>query len=75
MRRLRLRELTEAERMAVEKLAHSRTAPARQIERARIIWQASQGQLAPAIAAALRLTAYTVRDHNRSWSCPRGTLR
>jgi transposase len=62
MRRLRLRELTEAERMAVEKLAHSRTAPARQVERARIVWQASQDRMAPAIAAELRLTAYTVRD-------------
>jgi hypothetical protein len=45
MRRLRLREWTEAERMAIEKLAHSRTAPARQVERARIVWQASQGQM------------------------------
>jgi transposase len=62
MRRLRLRALTEAERMAIEKLAHSRTAPARQVERARIVWQASQGQMAPAIASKLRLTAYTVRD-------------
>jgi transposase len=61
MRRLRLRPLSEAERTAVEKLAHSRTAPARQVERARIVWQASQGQMAPAIAAELRLTAYTVR--------------
>jgi transposase len=61
MRRLRLRELTGAERMAVERLAHSRTAPARQVERARIVWRASQGQMAAAIAAALRLTAYTVR--------------
>jgi transposase len=62
MRRLWLRDLTEAERMAIEKLAHSRTAPARQVERARIVWQASQGRMAPAIAAELRLTAYTVRD-------------
>src|SRR5215218_687252 len=62
MRRLRLRALSEAERTAVEKLAHSRTAPARQVERARIVWQASQDQMAPAIAAALRLTAHTVRD-------------
>ncbi len=60
MRRLRLRALSEAERTPVEKLAHSRTAPARQVERARIVWQASQDQMAPAIAAALRLTAYTV---------------
>jgi transposase len=62
MRRLRLRALTEAERTAIEKLADSRTAPARQVERARIVWQASQGQIAPAIAAELRLTAETVRD-------------
>jgi transposase len=62
MRRLRLRALSEAERTAVEKLAHSRTAPARQVERARIVWQASQDQMAPAIAAALHLTAYTVRN-------------
>ncbi len=61
MRRLRLRELTEEEQAAVERLAHSRTAPARQVERARIIWRAGQGEMAPAIAAALRLTADTVR--------------
>ena len=34
MRRLRLRALTEAERTAIEKLAHPRAAPARQHERA-----------------------------------------
>ena len=62
MRRLRLRELTEEEQATIERLAHSRTAPARQVERARILWQASQGEMAPAIAAALRLTAETVRD-------------
>ena len=62
MRRLRLRELTEEERAVVEKLAHSRTVPARQVERARIIWRASQGEMAPAIAAALGLTAETGRD-------------
>lgn len=62
MRRLRLRELTEEEQAAIERLAHSRTAPARQVERARILWQASQGEMVPAIAAALRLTAETVRD-------------
>ena len=61
MRRLRLREMTEEERTAVERLAHSRTAPARQVERARIIRCASQGQGAPEIAAQLRLDAYTVR--------------
>ena len=62
MRRLWLRDLSEEERIAVERLAHSRTAPVRQVERARIIWQAGQGRMAPAIAAALGLTAETVRD-------------
>jgi transposase len=62
MRRLRLRVLTEAEQTAVGRLAHSRTAPARQVERARIVWQASQGQMAAAVAAELRLTAHTVRE-------------
>jgi transposase len=62
MRRLWLRDLTEEERVVVERLAHARTAPARQVERARIIWRASQGEMAPAIAAALDRTAYTVRD-------------
>ena len=62
MRRLRLRDLTEEEQAAIEKLARSRTAPARQVERARIIWRASQGTMAPVIAAALGLTAYTVRN-------------
>src|SRR3712207_2197254 len=62
MRRLRLRDLTEEEQATIEKLPHSRTAPVRQVERARIIWRVSQGEMAPAIAAALRLTAETVRE-------------
>ena len=62
MRRLRLRELTDEERVAVERLAHSRTAPARQVERARIIWHANQGQDVPRIAEQTRLHVHTVRD-------------
>jgi transposase len=58
---LRLRELTAEERSAIDKLAHARTAPARQVERARIIVYASQGEGAPAIAERLRLDADTVR--------------
>jgi transposase len=58
---LRVRELTVEERSRLEKLAHSRTAPAQSVERARIVWQASQGEAAPAIAAALRLDGDTVR--------------
>src|SRR5512134_3585703 len=65
---LRLRELTAEERSAIDKLAHARTAPARRVERARIIWHASQGQGAPAIAARLRLNAGTVRGWIRRFN-------
>ncbi len=58
---LHLRELTPEERSRLEKLAHSRTAPAQTVERARILWQASQGDAAPSIAAELRLDGDTVR--------------
>jgi transposase len=61
MRRLRLRDLTAAERTTVERLARSRTAPARQVERARIIWHANEGQTVPSIANQLGLDAHTVR--------------
>src|SRR5919107_3989936 len=65
---LRLRELTAEERSAVDRLAHSRTAPARRVERARIIWSAGQGAGAPAIAEQLRLTADTVRGWIRRFN-------
>jgi transposase len=58
---LRVRELTPEEQESVRRLAHSRTEPARLVERARIIWLASEGRRVPAIAAALRLSQATVR--------------
>jgi transposase len=68
MRALRLRDLTAEERSAIEKLAHSRTAAARQVERARIIWHASRGASAPVIAATLRVDAETVRRRLRRFN-------
>ena len=59
---IRLRDLTADEQSMIERLAHSRTAEARVVERAQIIWHASQGAAAPAIAAALGLHAQTVRQ-------------
>jgi transposase len=59
---LKLRSLTEDECAAIERLASSRTAPARQVERAQIVRMASGGRTAPAIAAHLRLNPQTVRD-------------
>jgi transposase len=58
---IRVRELTDEEAAAVKRLAHSRTDPARTVERAKIVWLSSQGLLVPAIAAQLRLAAKTVR--------------
>jgi transposase len=58
---IRLRPMTEEERVALERLAHSRTEPARLVERARIVWYASQGERAPQIAERLELDPRTVR--------------
>ena len=58
---LKLRNLSSAEQDTIEKLAYSRTAAARVVERARIILLAHQGHRVPAIAQQLKLTAITVR--------------
>jgi transposase len=51
---------TEVE--TIRQLAHSRTAPARPVERARLVWLAHQGRRVPAIAQELHLTPTTVRS-------------
>ena len=58
---LRLRALTQEEAVTIERQAQSRTAPARAVERARIIWYGSQGERVPQIARRLRLGEDTVR--------------
>jgi transposase len=58
---LRLDPMTAEEVDMIQRLAHSRTEPARLVERARIIWLARQGQQVPAIARELRLCQATVR--------------
>jgi transposase len=58
---LTVRPLTAAEAEAVERLARSRTAPARAVERATIVWQAHQGARAPAIARTVGVCEATVR--------------
>ena len=58
---LAVRPLTEVEAATIRHLAQSRTESARLVERARIVWQAHQGQRVPAIARALGLTEATVR--------------
>jgi transposase len=58
---IRLRDLTAEEHSAISQLAHSRTAPARLVERARMVWHAAQGERVPAIAERLGVDARTVR--------------
>lgn len=59
--RIRIRTLTDEEREIVERLARSRTAPARLVERAQIVWLASHGRRVSAIVAELGLGAETAR--------------
>lgn len=58
---LHLRPMTLEEHTTITHLRQSRTEAARLVERARIIWLASQGRRVPAIAAELRLNERTVR--------------
>src|SRR5262245_29933429 len=55
-----LRPLTPAEHAALERLVHSRTEPARLVERARILSAAAQGQRPAAIAAQVGVSRETV---------------
>lgn len=58
---LAVRELTAEEAREVQRLAHSRTAAARLVERARIVWLSAQGWRVAAIAAEVGCGAATVR--------------
>ena len=63
-----LRALSAEEASAVETLAHSRTAAARRVERARIVWRASHGETPPSIAEALGVSAETARRRIRRFN-------
>src|SRR5215218_1669971 len=65
---VRLRGLTAKERSAVETLARLRMAPARRVERARVVWRASRGETPPIIAEALGLDAETARRRIRRFN-------
>lgn len=57
---LQVRAMTEQERESIERLSRSRTAPARQVERARMVQWASEGQRVPHIAIRLGIAENTV---------------
>jgi transposase len=58
---IRVRALSAEEQTMIERLAHSRTAEARVVERAQIVWHARQGASVPSIAGKLGLHEQTVR--------------
>lgn len=58
---IRVRTMTPEEVAEIKQLAHSRTAPARAVERAKMIWLAQQGQRVPTIAQELGVTEKTAR--------------
>ncbi len=58
---LTVRALTAEEATQVERLARSRTAAARLVERAKMVQLAREGQRVPAIARSLGVTEATVR--------------
>jgi transposase len=65
---LTVRSLSMEEVERLERLARSRTAPARAVERAQIIWLAHQGARVPAIARTLGVCAATVRTWLRRFN-------
>ena len=58
---MQLRPLSEDEEAAVRRLAQARTAPARVVERARIVWLAAQGASLTTIARTVQRSLPTVR--------------
>lgn len=58
---LRVREMRPEERAEIQRLAQSRAAAARLVERAQIIWQVSQGERVPRVAQRLSISEGTVR--------------
>ncbi len=58
---LRLRTLSETEERVIRKLAHSRTASARLVQRAKIIEAAKEGRTIPQIMYQLHLSEHMVR--------------
>jgi transposase len=66
---IRIRPMIAEEVDTIQRLAHSRTEPARLVERARMIGLAHQGPQVPAIARELRLCQATVRFWLKRFNC------
>jgi transposase len=58
---LKVRTLTAEEARELKRLAGSRTAPHRVVQRAQILWASAQGETIPVIARQVGLSAFRVR--------------
>jgi transposase len=58
---LMVRALTAQEAEGLNRMAHSRTAPHRVVQRAQIVWASARGETVPAIARRVGLSALRVR--------------
>ena len=58
---LKVRPLTPEETAELRRIAGSRTAPHRLVQRAQIVWASAQGETVPGIAGRVGLTALRVR--------------
>jgi putative transposase len=58
---LKVRTLTAEEANELKRLAGSRTAPHRVVQRAQIVWASAQGETVPVIARQVGLSAFRVR--------------
>src|SRR5260370_40440084 len=58
---LQLRELTQEEEKALERLLHARSTPVGKLKRVKIIWLASQAKPTPEIAKQLEVSERMVR--------------
>lgn len=65
---LRVRALTDEEREELRRRVQSRTAPARVVERARMVWGVAQGERVPAVARRLGVGADVVRQWIRRFN-------
>ena len=66
---LKVRTLTAEEAQELKRGAGSRTAPHRMVQRAQIIWASAHGEMIPAIARRVGLSAFRVRAwlHRFHW--------
>jgi transposase len=65
---LKVRTLTAEEAQALQRVASSRTAPHRAVQRAQLVWARAHGETVPVIASQVGLSAFRVRAWLHRWN-------